>query len=97
MSQLHMVGEASNAVVISCRQYRSFNSFFSSTQEVAVLRMLHLFIHFMSQNTQSFLGCLSHASLKRPPWCGSLDHLVDAMNTISRGPLIDHHTYAPKV
>jgi hypothetical protein len=59
--------------------------------------MLHLFIHFMSQNSQSFLCCLSHASLEHPPRCGGLDHLVNMANTISHRSLIDHHTYTPKV
>jgi hypothetical protein len=59
--------------------------------------MLDLFIRFMSQNSQSFSGCLSHACLERPPRCGSLDHLVDATNTIRHRPLVNHHTYMAKV
>jgi hypothetical protein len=62
------------------------------------LQMLYSFTHFILQNSQSFLGYLSHAYLERPPRCGSLDHLVvDALNTNGRRPLIDHHMYAPKV
>jgi hypothetical protein len=56
--------------------------------------MCHSLICFMSQNNQSFSCCLSHASLKCPPRCGELDHLA---NAISRRPLVDHHTYTPKV
>jgi hypothetical protein len=37
MSQLHLISEASNTVVISSRQYHSFHSIFSSAWEVAVL------------------------------------------------------------
>jgi hypothetical protein len=59
--------------------------------------MLDLFIRFMSQNSQSFSGCLSHACLERPPRCGRLDHLVDATNTIGHRPLVNHHKYMPKV
>jgi hypothetical protein len=58
--------------------------------------MLHLFIHFMSQNSQSFLCNLSHASLERPPRCGSLDHLADATDMINCRPLVDDHTHTPK-
>jgi hypothetical protein len=36
-SQLHLIGEASHAVVTSSRQYHSFRAFFNSAQEVAVL------------------------------------------------------------
>jgi hypothetical protein len=36
MSQLHLISEASRAVVISSRQYHDFRSFFSSAREVAV-------------------------------------------------------------
>jgi hypothetical protein len=74
-----------------------FFSSVSSAREVAILRMLHLSIRFMSQNSQNLLGCFSHDCHERLPWCGSLNHLVDAANTISRRPLIDHHTYVPKV
>jgi hypothetical protein len=59
--------------------------------------MLHLFIYFMSQNNQSFSCILSHASLERPPQCGSLDHLADAVDMISRRTLIDDHTHMQKV
>jgi hypothetical protein len=59
--------------------------------------MLHLFLHFMSQKHQSFSCNLSHASLKHPSRCGSLDHVADAANMIGRRPLIDDHTYTPKV
>jgi hypothetical protein len=37
MSQLHLINEASHAVVTSSREYHSFHAFFSSAQEVAVL------------------------------------------------------------
>jgi hypothetical protein len=59
--------------------------------------MLYLLIRFMSQNSQSFSCSLSHASLERPPRCGSLDHLADAMDMIGRRPLIDDHTHMAKV
>jgi hypothetical protein len=36
-SQLHLISEASQAVVTSSKQYHGFHSFFSSAQEVAVL------------------------------------------------------------
>jgi hypothetical protein len=42
-------------------------------------------------------GLLSHASLERRPRCRSLDHLADAVDMIGRRPLVDHHTYTPKV
>jgi hypothetical protein len=48
MGQLHLVGKASNAVMIHRRQHRSFNSLTCSTQEVVVLGMLHLIILLMS-------------------------------------------------
>jgi hypothetical protein len=47
MSQLHLISQTSHAVMISSRQYHNFLSFFSSAQEVAVLRMRHLLICFM--------------------------------------------------
>jgi hypothetical protein len=59
--------------------------------------MLHSFTRFMSQNSQSFSGCLSHACLKRPPQCGSLDHLVDEADMIGHWPLVDDHMHTPKV
>jgi hypothetical protein len=37
MSQLHLISEASHAVVTSSRQYHRFCSFFSSAQEVPIL------------------------------------------------------------
>jgi hypothetical protein len=83
-SQLHLISEASHAIVTSSRQYHSFRSFFSSAQEVAVLRMHHLLIHLMSQDSQCFTSCLSHACLERPPQCRSLDHLADVVDTIGR-------------
>jgi hypothetical protein len=43
-----LISEASHVVVASSRQYHSFCSFFSSAQEVAVLRMCHLLICLMS-------------------------------------------------
>jgi hypothetical protein len=36
----------------------------------------------MSQNSQSFSCCLSHASLELPPRGGGLDYLANAVNTI---------------
>jgi hypothetical protein len=59
--------------------------------------MRHLLIRFMPWNSQSFSGCLSLASLGRPPWCRSLDHLANVVDTIGRRPLIDYHTNTPKV
>jgi hypothetical protein len=37
MSQLHLISEASHAIMTPSRQYHGFHSFFSSAQEVAVL------------------------------------------------------------
>jgi hypothetical protein len=51
----------------------------------------------MTQDGQCIMGCLSHASLERPPWCRSLDYLADAPDMISHRPLIDHHTHVPEV
>jgi hypothetical protein len=96
-SQLHLISEASHAVVTSSRQYHGFRSFFSLAREVAVLRMCHLLIRLMSQDSQRFAGYLSHACLECPPRCRSLDHLADVADTIGRRPLIDHHTYTPKM
>jgi hypothetical protein len=59
--------------------------------------MCHLLIRLMTQDGQCFTGCLSHAGLERLAWCWSLDYLADASDTISRGPLIDHHPYAPEL
>jgi hypothetical protein len=39
----------------------------------------------------------SHACLEHPPWCRCLNHLTNVVDTIGRGPLVDHHTYTPKV
>jgi hypothetical protein len=58
--------------------------------------MLHSCICFMSQNSQGFSYCLSHASLERPPRCGCLDHLVNVVDTIGCRPLV-YHMYTPKV
>jgi hypothetical protein len=96
-SQLHLISEASHAVVTSSRQYHSFRSFFSSAWEVVVLRVRHLLIRLMSHDSQCFTGCLSHACLERPPRCSRLDHLADAADMIGCQPLVDHHTYTPKV
>jgi hypothetical protein len=52
---------------------------------------------FMSQDSQRFSGCLSHACLERPPRCRSLDHFVDVADMIGHKALIDHHTYTLKV
>jgi hypothetical protein len=97
MSQLHLISEASHTVVTSSKQYHNFCSFFSSAREVAVLRMHHLLIRLMSQDSQCFTACLSHACLERPPQCRSLDHLTNVVDTIGRRPLVDHHTYTLKV
>jgi hypothetical protein len=51
----------------------------------------------MSYQHQSFSCGLSHASLERPPQCGSLDHVTDAVNMIGRWPLIDDHMHTPEV
>jgi hypothetical protein len=51
----------------------------------------------MSQNNQSFSGCLSDACLKHPPRCRSLNHMVNAADMIGCRPLIDHHMYMPMV
>jgi hypothetical protein len=59
--------------------------------------MCHSLIHFVSQNNQRFSGYLSHAYLQCPPLCRSLDHLADVVDTISHRPLVNHHTYMPKV
>jgi hypothetical protein len=97
MSQLHLVGEAPNVVAISRGHHHNFSSFSGTTREVAVLRLFYLFLRFMSQKRKSFSCNLPHASLKRPPWCGSHDHVADALNMIGRRPLIDDHTHTPKV
>jgi hypothetical protein len=83
--------------MISRGHHHDFNSFSGVAREVVVLRMLHLFLRFMSQKHQSFSHSLSHASLECPPRCGSLDHVADAVNMISCRPLIDDHTHTPKV
>jgi hypothetical protein len=70
---------------------------YSSAWEVVVLWMRHSLICFMSQNSQCFLGCLSHGCLEHPPRCRSLDHLANAANTIGCRPLVDHHTNMPMV
>jgi hypothetical protein len=59
--------------------------------------MHHSLIRFISQNSQSFSGYLSHTSLEHPPQCRSLNHLLDATDTIGCRPLVNHHTYTPKV
>jgi hypothetical protein len=94
-SQLHLVDEAPNVVVISHGHHHGFNSFSDAAQELAVLQMLHLIILFMSQNNQSFSCSIFHTSLECPSRCRSLNHLVDAADTIGRGLLIYHHTYTP--
>jgi hypothetical protein len=48
MSQLHLVGEASNEVAISRRHHHGFSSFSGTAREVALLQMLYLIILFMS-------------------------------------------------
>jgi hypothetical protein len=97
MSQLHLVGEAPNVVTIPQGHHHGFSSFLDAAREVVVLRMLHLFLCFISQKHQCFMCSLSHASLERPPRCGSLDHVADAVNMISHRPLVDDHTHRPKV
>jgi hypothetical protein len=92
-----LISEASHVVVTSSGQNYDFHSFFSSAREVAVLRMCHLLTCLMTQDGQCFTGCLSHAGLKCTPWCRSLNYLVDATDTISHRPRIDHHTYTPEV
>jgi hypothetical protein len=96
LSQLHLIDEAPDVVMISCEHHDSFNSFLSVAWEMVVLRLLHLFLRFRSQQHQSFSWSISHASLERPPWCGSLDHVTDAANTIGHWPLIDDHPHKPK-
>jgi hypothetical protein len=59
--------------------------------------MLHLFICFMSRNSQSFSGSLSNDTLEDPPRCESLDHLADVVDMIDSRPLIDDYTHMPKV
>jgi hypothetical protein len=51
----------------------------------------------MSQNNQSFLYSLSHASLECPPRCGSLYHLANVADVISRGTFVDDHMHIRKV
>jgi hypothetical protein len=46
-SQLHLIGEALDVVMISCGHHDSFSSL-GAAWEVAVLRLLHLFLCFMS-------------------------------------------------
>jgi hypothetical protein len=59
--------------------------------------MHHFLIRLMSQDSQCFMDCLSHAYLKRPPLYRSLYHLVDVADTIGDRPLVDHYTNTPKV
>jgi hypothetical protein len=92
-----LVSKAPSAVTISCEQYHNFSAILGSAQEVAVLQRLYSFTRFMSQNSQSFLGYFSHACLKHPPWSGSLDHLVDVVDTKGCRPLIDDHMHMLKV
>jgi hypothetical protein len=54
-------------------------------------------IRLMSQNNQCFSGCPSHDCLERSPRCRCLDHLAYAADAIGHRPLVDHHTYVPKV
>jgi hypothetical protein len=96
-SQLHLVGEAPNAVAISHRHHHGFSYFSGTTHEVAVLQMLYFIILFMPQNGQSISCSISHASLERPPRLGGLDHLADAANMIGRRHLVDDHTHMPQV
>jgi hypothetical protein len=48
MSQLHLVGEAPDVVMISRGHHDSFSSFSGAAWEVEVLRLLYLFLRFMS-------------------------------------------------
>jgi hypothetical protein len=89
-SQLHLINKASHVVVTSSRQKYGFRSFFSSAQEVAVLRMCHSLTRLMTQDGLCFTGYHSHAGLECPPWCRSLDYLADVADTISRRPLVNH-------
>jgi hypothetical protein len=97
MSQLHLISEAPNVVTISSGHHHGFSSLLGSTREVAVLCMLHSFTRFKSQNSQSFSDCLSHACLECPPRCGSLDHLMDAVDMINHMPFVDDNMHTPKV
>jgi hypothetical protein len=59
MGQLHLVGEASNAVATFRGQHHGFSSFSGMAREVAVLQMLRLIILFMLQDSQSFSCSIS--------------------------------------
>jgi hypothetical protein len=47
-SQLHLIGETPDVVTISNGHHDSFSSFSGAAWEVVVLRLLHLFLCFMS-------------------------------------------------
>jgi hypothetical protein len=47
-SQLHLIGEAPDVVMISCGHHDSISSFSGMAWEVVVLQLLHLFLCFMS-------------------------------------------------
>jgi hypothetical protein len=47
-SQLPLINKAPDVVTISCGHHDSFSSFSSAAWEVAVLRLLLLFLRFMS-------------------------------------------------
>jgi hypothetical protein len=47
-SQLHLIGETPDVVTFSCGHHDSFSFFLSVVWEVAVLRLLYLFLCFMS-------------------------------------------------
>jgi hypothetical protein len=61
--------------------------------------MLHLLIFFMMQDGQSFLCSISHSSLEHPTrgGGGTIDHLVDMVDTISHRLLVYDHTYVPEI
>jgi hypothetical protein len=46
-SQLHLIGKAPDVVMISCEHHDIFCSFSGVAWEVAVLRLLYLFLCFM--------------------------------------------------
>jgi hypothetical protein len=84
-------------VTISCGHHDSFSSFSGAAWEVAVLRLLHLFLRFISYQRHSFSCSLSHASLKCIPQCGSLNHVMDAAKMIGCSPLVYDHVHIRKV
>jgi hypothetical protein len=47
-SQLHLIGETPDVVMISCGHHDSFSPFSGMAWEVVGLRLLYLFLRFMS-------------------------------------------------